>query len=352
MLQEKKIKLTPVSEFGEVGLLKHLSKNFSFQNESSEVGLSDDASVINPNGEKVVVSTNLLAEGVHFNLGYVPLKHLGYKAVMIAMNNIVAMNVRPSQILCSIGASNRFPVEAFEEIYQGIEKACHCYQLDLVGQEITSSQSGLVINITAIGITPQHHIVKRSGAKVNDLLVVTGDLGGAYMGLQILEREHIVYLSNPNMQPEMEGYEYILEKQLKPEARVDLLTVFDELDIKPTSMISLSRGLASEVLHLSDQSKVGFVVYEEKIPIDSLTITTAEEFNLNPVTAALNGGEDYELLFTIAQKDYNKIKNHLDMTVIGHVVEENQGNHLILSGSNHMIPLISQGWESYLTKEK
>lgn len=348
MLEEKKIKLTPVSEFGEVGLLKHLAKNFSFQNESSEIGLSDDAAVMNPNGGKVVASTNLLAEGVHFNSGYVPLKHLGYKAVIASLSDIVSMNVKPTQILFSIAASNRFPVEAFEEIYQGVALACQYYQVDLVSQDVTSSQSGLILNTTAIGIEVENHLVKRSGAKVNDLLLTTGDLGGAYMGLQILEREHVVYLANPKMQPEMEGYEYILEKQLKPEARVDMLKVFKELDILPTSMINLSRGLASEILHLSDQSKVGFVLYEEKIPLDTMTITTAEEFNINPVTAALNGGEDYELLFTIAQEDYDKIKNHPDMTIIGHAVEENQGNHLVLSGSQSLVPLTSQGWDAFL----
>ncbi|MDD1597712.1 thiamine-phosphate kinase [Riemerella anatipestifer] len=350
MLEEKKMTLTPVSQLGEFGLIKHLTDKFSLKNSSSELGIGDDATIINPENKKVVISTDVLAEGVHFNLGYVPLKHLGYKAVVVNLSDIAAMNATPTQILVSVAASNRFPVEAFDEIYAGIALACKRYNVDLVGGDTTSSQAGLILNITAIGLAHENELAKRSGAKPNDLLVVTGDLGGAYMGLQILEREHSVYLTNPNMQPEMEGYDYILERQLKPEARTDIKKTLTELDITPTSMIDISDGLASEILHLSDQSQVGFRLYEEKIPMDTLTITTADEFNLNPAMAALNGGEDYELLFTISPNDYEKIRNHPDFTIIGHATELEQGNYLVLRGSEQLTPLTAQGWDALLSK--
>ncbi len=352
MLEDKKPQLTPVSALGEFGLIKRLTENFPIKNASSEVAVGDDAAVINPDGQKVVVTTDVLAEGVHFNLGYVPLKHLGYKAVVVNLSDIAAMNAVPTQVLVSIAASNRFPVEAFDEIYEGIYRACERYGVDLVGGDTTSSNAGLVITITAIGLEKEENIIKRNGAKANDLLVVTGDLGGAYMGLQILEREHTVYLTNPNMQPEMEGYDYILERQLKPEARTDIKKILEQLDIKPTSMIDVSDGLASEILHLSDQSKVGFRLYEEKIPMDSLTISTADEFNLNPVMCALSGGEDYELLFTIAPSDYEKMRNHPDFTVIGHAVEEEQGNYMVLRGSNELAQITAQGWDAFLNKSE
>lgn len=352
MLEDKKPQLTPVSALGEFGLIKRLTENFPIKNASSEVVVGDDAAVINPDGQKVVVTTDVLAEGVHFNLGYVPLKHLGYKAVVVNLSDIAAMNAVPTQVLVSIAASNRFPVEAFDEIYEGIYRACEIYGVDLVGGDTTSSNAGLVITITAIGLEKEENIITRNGAKANDLLVVTGDLGGAYMGLQILEREHTVYLTNPNMQPEMEGYDYILERQLKPEARTDIKKILEQLDIKPTSMIDVSDGLASEILHLSDQSKVGFRLYEEKIPMDSLTISTADEFNLNPVMCALSGGEDYELLFTIAPSDYEKMRNHPDFTVIGHAVEEEQGNYMVLRGSNELAQITAQGWDAFLNKSE
>ncbi|HPW89644.1 MAG TPA: thiamine-phosphate kinase [Kaistella chaponensis] len=350
MLEDKNPQMTPISAYGEFGLIKHLTENFSFENSSTEISIGDDAAVINPEGQMVVLTTDILAEGVHFNLGYVPLKHLGYKAVVTNISDIAAMNATPTQILVGLAISNRFPVEALEEIYAGIALACKRYKVDLVGGDTTSSTSGLVMSITAIGLENPENIVKRSGAKANDLLVVTGDLGGAYMGLQILEREHSVYLANPNMQPEMEGYDYILERQLKPEARTDIKKTLKELDIKPTSMIDVSDGLSSEILHLSDQSKVGFHLYEEKVPMDSLTISTAEELNLNPVMCALSGGEDYELLFTIAPEDFDKIKNHPDFTIVGHAVDLEQGNFLIARGSNELIPLNAQGWDAFLNK--
>lgn len=350
MLEDKNPQLTPISAYGEFGLIKHLTERFSFENSSTEVSIGDDAAVINPEGKKVVITTDVLAEGVHFNLGYVPLKHLGYKAVVVNLSDIAAMNATPTQILVSLAMSNRFPVEALEEIYEGIALACKHYKVDLVGGDTTSSTSGLVMSITAIGLEDSENIVKRNGAKANDLLVVTGDLGGAYMGLQILEREHSVYLANPDMQPEMEGYDYILERQLKPEARTDIKKTLKELDIQPTSMIDVSDGLSSEILHLSDQSKVGFHLYEEKVPMDSLTISTAEELNLNPVMCALSGGEDYELLFTIAPEDFEKIRNHPDFSIIGHAVDLQQGNYLVARGSNELIPLNAQGWDAFLNK--
>lgn len=351
ILEDKNPQLTPISAYGEFGLIKHLTENFSFKNFSTEIPIGDDAAVINPENQKVVVTTDVLAESVHFNLGYVPLKHLGYKAVVVNLSDIAAMNAVPTQILVSLAVSNRFPVEALEEIYEGIALACNHYKVDLVGGDTTSSNSGLVISITAIGLENSENIVKRNGAKPNDLLVVTGDLGGAYLGLQILEREHAVFLANPNMQPEMEGYDYILERQLKPEARTDIKKKLHELDVQPTSMIDVSDGLSSEVLHLSDQSKVGFWVYEEKIPMDSLVISTAEELNLNPVMCALSGGEDYELLFTISPDDFDKIKNHPDFTIIGHAVDLEQGNFLVARGSNELVALNAQGWDAFLNRK-
>lgn len=350
MLEDKNPQLTPISQYGEFGLIKHLTENFSFSNKSTEISIGDDAAVIDPQGQKVVITTDVLAEGVHFNLGYVPLKHLGYKAVAVNISDLAAMNATPTQILVSLAISNRFPVEALEEIYEGIALACERYKVDLVGGDTTSSTSGLVMSITAIGLEHSENLVGRTGAKAGDLLVVTGDLGGAYMGLQILEREHSVYLANPNMQPEMEGYDYILQRQLKPEARTDIKNTLKELGVQPTSMIDVSDGLSSEILHLSDQSKVGFRLYESKIPMDPLTMTTADELNLNPVMCALNGGEDFELLFTIPAADYDKIKNHPDFTIIGHVTSLEEGNYLVAAGSNELIALNAQGWDAFLNK--
>ncbi|MDO4763149.1 MAG: thiamine-phosphate kinase [Flavobacteriaceae bacterium] len=352
MFENKNQELTPIAQLGEFGLIKHLTEHFPIKNSSTLLVVGDDAGVINPEDKKILISTEIFTEGVHFNLGYVPLKHLGYKSVVAGISDIVAMNAEPSQILVSIAVSNRFPVEALEEIYAGISLACQRYKLDLVGGDTTSSQTGLVINITAIGLEREENIVKRNGAKPNDLLVITGDLGGAYMGLQILEREHSVYLKNPNMQPEMQGYDYILERQLKPEARTDIKKILEDLGVKPTAMMDISDGLASEILHLSDQSQVGFRIYEDKIPMDELTISTAEEFNLNPIMTALSGGEDYELIFTISPTDYDKIKNHFDFTVIGHAVEKEQGNFLVAKGSNELITITAQGWEAYLKNQK
>lgn len=352
MLEEKNPQRTPISALGEFGLIKHLTDTIRLKNESSKRGVGDDAAVIDPLNQQVLVSTDMLIEGVHFNLGYVPLKHLGYKSVVVNLSDIAAMNATPTQIVVGVAVSNRFPVEALEEIYEGIRLACEHYKVDLVGGDTTSSTSGLILSITAIGLSPEEEIVKRSGANEGDLLVVSGDLGGAYLGLQILEREHSVFLVNPGMQPEMQGYEYILERQLKPEARTDIKEKLVTLGIKPTSMIDVSDGLASEILHLSQQSGVGIRLYEEKIPLDPNTITTADEFNLNPAMCALNGGEDYELLFTIAATDFDKIQNHPDFSIIGHVVDAPQGNKMVLRGSNELADLTAQGWDAFLNAEE
>lgn len=350
MLEDKNFSKTPISKLGEFGLIEHLTQDFPTQQPSTVKGIGDDACILNSEGKKTLISTHLLAEGVHFNLGYVPLKHLGYKSVVINLSNLAAMNVSPSQILVSVAVSNRFTVEALEELYEGIRLACQRYKIDLVASNTTSSTSGLVINITAIGFEDEYKIVRRDRAQENDLLVVTGDLGSAYFGLQILEREHQVYLANPSVQPVMEGYDYILERQLKPEARTDIKKILEDLDIHPTSMIDISDGLASEVLHLSKQSQVGFRVYEEKIPLDPQCMTTADELNINPITAALNGGEDYELLFTMPQNQFDRIRNHPDFSVIGHAVVLSEGNHLVARGSNQIIPLTAQGWDAVLNK--
>lgn len=352
MLEDKQPLKTPISELGEFGLIKRLTKNFEIKNPSTHLTIGDDAAIINPGNQQVVVSTDVLTEGVHFNLGYVPLKHLGYKAVVVNLSDIAAMNATPTQILVSIAVSNRFPVEALEEIYSGVHLACERYQVDLVGGDTTSSTSGLVMSITAIGLVEKNKAVGRKGANPNDLLVVTGDLGGAYMGLQVLEREHSVFLANPAMQPEMEGADYILQRQLKPEARTDIKKKLEELEIIPTSMIDVSDGLASEILHLSDQSQVGFRLYEEKIPMDEQTILSADEFGLNPTLAAISGGEDYELLFTIAQQDYDKIRNHPDFTIIGNATPIEEGNFMVLRGSNELSKITAQGWDAFLNSKK
>ncbi len=352
MLEDKSPQLTPISKYGEFGLIKHLTENFSLNNPSSVLGVGDDAAIINPDGKQVVVSTDTLFEGVHFNLGYVPLKHLGYKAAVVALSDIVAMNALPTQLLVSVALSNRFPVEAIEEIYLGLQLAAQKYGVDVVGGDTTSSTSGLVLTLTAVGMEQSQELVSRSGAKEHDLLVVTGDLGAAYLGLQILEREHAVFLANPQMQPEMEGYDYLLQRQLKPEARSDIKEILKTLEVQPTSMIDISDGLASEILHLSDRSQVGFRLYEEKIPLDTLTITTADEFNLNPAMCALSGGEDYELLFTIPSDQYDRLKNHPDFTVIGHAVSRDQGNHMVLRGSGELSPITAQGWDAFLKRNE
>lgn len=339
----KVTKQTSISELGEFGLIERITKSIIIKNESTVKGVGDDAAVLNYTGNQVVISTDLLTEGVHFNLMYVPLKHLGYKAVVVNLSDIFAMNASPKQITVSIAISSKFSVEAIDEIYSGIYLACEKYGVDLIGGDTTSSLTGLTISITAIGEGKKEEIVMRSGAKPNDLLCVTGDLGGAYMGLQLLERENEVFKVNQNMQPKLEGYDYILERQLKPEARHDIIEAFKKIGIKPTSMIDISDGLSSEIMHLCKNSGTGCSVFEDRIPMDSQTKQMAEELSINPLVAALNGGEDYELLFTISLDDHDKIKNDPDFTIIGHIAEASEGVNLITAGGS-VIPLQAQGW--------
>ena len=339
-----------IEELGEFGLIEHLTKSFIIQHKSTVRGIGDDAAVLDFKEKKTVLSTDLLIEGVHFDLSYMPLKHLGYKAVMVNLSDIYAMNTIATQITVSIAVSNRFSLEALEELYEGIALAAKKYNIDLIGGDTTSSKTGLLISITAIGEAEEKEIAYRNGAKPNNLLVVSGDLGGAYMGLQILEREKEVFKVNPNSQPDLEPYSYIVERQLKPEARKDIIKLLKELNVRPTSMIDISDGLSSEILHLCKQSDVGCNLYEDKIPLDPTVISVCEEFKIDSTMVALNGGEDYELLFTIDQKEFEKIKGNPHFTVIGHMTDKNEGSSLI-SRANTKIPLTARGWNSFKPNE-
>lgn len=340
---------TEISDLGEFGLIRHLTQNIELKNPSSVKGVGDDAAVINYTDTDTVtlVSTDMLVEGVHFDLTYVPLKHLGYKSVIVNLSDIYAMNGQPKQILVSIAVSSRFSLEAVEEIYEGMYVACQKYGVDLVGGDTTSSRSGLVISITVLGERIIDKVVYRNGAKETNLLCVSGDLGGAYMGLQILEREKSVFKENPKIQPDLEGKDYILERQLKPEARRDVVKLLGELDVVPTAMIDVSDGLASEILHICEQSGVGVELYEEKIPLDPQTYDTAREFGLDPTVCALSGGEDYELLFTIKTEDYDKVKNLPDFTIIGHITNKEKGR-LLVTKAGTVATLRAQGWDALL----
>ncbi len=343
MIEDKNTSRTQLSELGEFGLIHHLTKNFKIKQETTDLGIGDDAAVLDFKEKKCVLTTDLLIEGVHFDLSYVPLKHLGYKALMVNLSDVYAMNAIASQVTISIAVSNRFPLEALEELYAGIETAAKIYNVDVVGGDTTSSTTGLIISVTAVGYAKKEDLVYRSTAKESDLLVVTGDLGAAYMGLQILEREKQVFDVNPNAQPDLDQYTYLIERQLKPEARKDISELLKALEVKPTSMIDISDGLSSEVIHLCSQSKVGVNLYEEKIPLDPAVISVCEEFKLNSTTVALNGGEDYELLFTIKQEDYPKIKANPNLTVIGHMTDADSGIGLV-TRANEKIALQAQGW--------
>ena len=346
IFEDKTQEFTPISKLGEFGLIDLITKDVKHYNTSTHKGIGDDAAVLKFGEVCQLVSTDLLVEGVHFDLAYAPLKHLGYKAVVVNLSDICAMNAIPTQLTVSLALSNRFPVEAVEELYEGIKLACAHYKVDLIGGDTTSSTSGLMISITAMGTAKESDITYRSGAQEKDLIVVTGDLGAAYLGLQILEREKAVFMEDKNMQPDLHGSEYVLERQLKPEARMDIVKMFKEMDLVPTSMIDVSDGLSSELLHLAKASNLGLQVYEEKIPCDPTVMTIAEEFKLNGVTCALNGGEDYELLFTVAQKDYDKIKANPNMTVIGYMVDKSSGTNLV-SHDAKVFPLAAQGWTAY-----
>jgi len=348
MLQDKNPSKTDLSKLGEFGLIETLTKDFEIKNPTTIKGVGDDAAVMNFKNKNVLSSTDLLVEGVHFDLAYFPLKHLGYKSAVVNFSDIYAMNGNATQLLVGLAVSNRFPLEAIEEIYEGIKLACRIYDVDLVGGDTTSSRSGLVLAPTAIGEVSKGKEVYRSGAKPNDLIVVTGDLGAAYMGLLVLQRENEVFKVNPQHQPDLAPYAYVVERQLKPEARRDVIKILEELKVQPTAMIDISDGLSSEVLHITKQSGVGANIYAEKIPIDPQTVLTAEEFNISELTAALNGGEDYELLFTISQKDYEKIQYRKEFAVIGHITEE-PGAYLITQ-NNEKVALKAQGWNALKNK--
>lgn len=345
MIENKNQSRTKLAQLGEFGLIQHLTKNLHIKLPSTFKGIGDDAAVLDFTNYKTLISTDLMVEGVHFDLAYMPLKHLGYKAVVSNISDICAMNGTATQITVSLAVSNRFPLEALEELYEGIATAARIYNIDVVGGDTTSSQKGLILSITAIGKAKEEEITYRNGAQDTDLLVVTGDLGGAYMGLQVLEREKQVFLVNPNNQPDLTPYDYIIERQLKPEARTDIKKLLEDLQVKPTSLIDISDGLSSEIMHLCTQSKVGCNLYEDKIPLDPQLINTCEEFNLDSTTIAINGGEDYELLFTVKMADYEKIKGNPNLTVIGHMTPENEGIHLI-TRDNTKIPLKAKGWNA------
>jgi thiamine-monophosphate kinase len=346
MFENKNDQQTPLSDLGEFALIDHLTKHFKVGQASTVTSIGDDAAVLEFKDKQIVVSTDLLIEGIHFDLSYMPLEHLGYKAVVVNLSDVCAMNAVASQITVSIAVSNRFPLEALEALYSGIHKAAKYYNVDLVGGDTTSSTRGMIISVTAIGSASKERIVRRSGAKPNDLLVVTGDLGGAYLGLQVLEREKEVFKVNPNNQPDLEPYTYLVERQLKPEARTDIISLLESLEVIPTSMIDISDGLSSEVLHLCKSSKVGCDLYEDKIPLDPQMMTTCEEFNVDSTTIAINGGEDYELLFTIDQSDFDKIKGNPNLTVIGFIKEQSDGAHLV-TRSETRVPIEAKGWKSF-----
>ncbi len=350
MLEDKNPKRTSLEELGEFGLIEHLTKHFKINQKSTIKGIGDDAAVLDSRTKQIVVTTDLLIEHIHFDLSYVPIKHLGYKAVMVNLSDVYAMNAEATQITVSVAVSNRFPLEALEELYAGIETAANIYGIDVIGGDTTSSTTGLIISITAIGEANKKDLVFRNGAQPNDLLVVTGDIGAAYMGLQVLEREKEVFKVNPRNQPDLEPYTYIVERQLKPEARKDIVELLKKLEVKPTAMIDISDGLSSEIIHICKQSEVGVELYENKIPLDPQVISTCEEFNIDSTTVALNGGEDYELLMTISQDDYPKIKANPDLTVIGFITEKNRGMHLITRGEQ-AIPLIAKGWNAMKNEE-
>jgi thiamine-monophosphate kinase len=340
-------KLSDIQDLGEFALIEQITKNFKLKNPTSHFGVGDDAAVISISENDVtLLSTDMLIEGIHFDLTYTPLKHLGYKSVAVNVSDICAMNGTAEQITVSIAISSRFSLEAVEELYAGIYLACETFKVDLVGGDTSTAISGITISVSVLGRAKKSEVVYRNGAKEFDLLVVTGDLGAAYMGLQLLEREKAVFKANSNIQPDLDGYDYIMERQLKPEARVDVIQFLKKLKVQPTSMIDISDGLASEILHICKASKVGCHLYNEKIPIDTKTSITAIDFNLDPTTCALNGGEDYELLFTINQEDFDKIKGNPHMTVIGHISDQKDGIYLI-DKNGSAITLKAQGWKHF-----
>lgn len=334
---------TEISSLGEFGLIEHLTRNNETRNATTLLSVGDDAAVVDHFGKQTVITTDLLVEGVHFDLTYTPLKHLGYKSVVVNLSDIYAMNANPTQVLISLGISNRFSVEALEEFYEGIYAACQEYNVDLVGGDTTSSQKGMIISVTALGEVAPDKYVKRSTAQKGDLLCVSGDLGGAYVGLLFLEREKKIYLENPQIQPDLEGETYVIGRLLKPEARKDIIAFFEDRGITPTSMMDISDGLSSEVLHICKQSQLGCILYEEKLPVAQETRLAAYKFEIDPTACALSGGEDYELVFTISQSDYDKIKDIDAISIVGYMTEPEKGAHIITKGGTQH-PLTAQGW--------
>ena len=345
MLEDKNTQKTSLAELGEFGLINHITKYFKVEKATTIKAVGDDAAVLDASEKQTLVTTDLLVEGVHFDLSYMPLKHLGYKAVMVNLSDVYAMNGVAEQITVSIAVSNRFPLEAIEELYAGIQLACETYKVDLVGGDTTSSTKGILISVTAIGKAEKEEVIYRNGAKETDLIVVSGDLGAAYLGLQVLEREKQVFKVDPNNQPDLDNYTYLIERQLKPEARKDVSGLLKELEVKPTSMIDISDGLSSELFHICTQSKVGCKVYEDKLPLDPQVISACEEFELDSTMVALSGGEDYELLFTVPISDFDKIKGNPNFSIVGHIVAENQGLNLV-TRANQEIALKAQGWNA------
>lgn len=337
---------TEISDLGEFGLIEHLTKNIELRNASSLVGVGDDAAVIDPIGKQIVVSTDLLIEGVHFDLMYTPLRHLGYKSVIVNLSDIYAMNATPAQITLSIAFSNRFSLEALEEFYEGVYAACEKYDVDLVGGDTSTSQKGFIISVTAIGEVMQDKFVKRSTAQKADLICVSGDLGGAFLGLTLLEREKKIFLESPRVQPDLENQKYVVGRLLKPEARKDIIEFLAANEILPTSMMDISDGLSSEILHICKQSQLGCVLYEEKIPIHDDTKMTAFKFDLDPTACALSGGEDYELLFTLPQSEYDKLVLNEQISVIGYMTESEKGKKIITKGGN-TFDITAQGWNAF-----
>lgn len=337
---------TEISSFGEFGLIHHLTKNIELHNASTILGVGDDAAVIDHFGKQTVITTDMLIEGIHFDLSYTPLKHLGYKSIIANLSDICAMNATPTQVTMSIGLSNRLSVEALETFYEGVYAACEKYGVDLVGGDTVSSQKGFIISVTAIGEVEANKVVRRSGAQKGDLLCCSGDLGGAYIGLLFLEREKRIYMENPSIQPDLEGESYVIGRLLKPEARKDIIDFFETAGILPTSMMDISDGLSSEILHICEQSGVGCILYEEKIPINEESRNAAFKFQIDPTACALSGGEDYELLFTVRQEDYEKVKGNGQISIIGYMTEADKGAHIITKGGNtHAIT--AQGWNAF-----
>jgi thiamine-monophosphate kinase len=343
MFEEKE--KTSIERLGEFKLIDHLTSTFENKHKETILGVGDDAAIVKLGDSTQLITTDIFIENIHFDMMYSPLVHIGYKCITASLSDIYAMNAKPKQVLVSLAISSKYTIQAAEELYTGIRAACEKYDVDLIGGDTSSSVSGMAITVTALGYAQDHMITKRSGAKEGNLLCVSGDLGGAYMGLQLLEREKQVFLDTKDMQPDLEGKDYVVGRQLRPEARKDIVDLLEELKIVPTSMIDISDGLSSEVFHLCKHSNIGMKIYEEKLPIDQQTYDTALEFNIPPSTTAMNGGEDYELLFTLPQSDYDKIKNSLDISVIGYCTAAHEGKDLITK-SGRVVPLEAQGWDT------